>query len=87
MPQALLSQPGGGAAAEVDGVHLMGGGVGGDLRQLAAQDGDIAVHLPLAVGQGVEVAVDALALAEGDMDIQPKGLVLFFHSGHLSPLL
>ena len=49
----------------------MGGGVGGDLRQLAAQDGDIAVHLPLAARQGVEVAVNALALAERDMNIQP----------------
>ena len=58
-----------------------GGGAG--LRQLEAEGGDVAVHLVLRPRQGVEVAVDALAFAEGDVDIQSQGLVLLFHAYHL----
>ena len=79
LPQPLLPQIGRGAAAQVHAVHGVGGGPLGDLRQLAAEGGDVAVHPVLGPGQGVEVAVDALALAEGDVDIQAQGLDGLFH--------
>ena len=62
--QPLLPQIAGGAAAEIHRVH-----------QMAQQRGGVGVHFLLAVGQGVEIAVGALAFAEGDVQIQAQCLL------------
>ena len=84
--QPLLPQIAGGAAAEIHGVHRVGGRQGGRLRQvggtagrhllqMAQQRGGVGVHFLLAVGQGVEITVGALAFAEGDVQIQTQCLL------------
>ena len=71
--ETAAAQIAGGAAAEVDGIDAVGGGAGSDLLHVAEEGSGVIVHLRLAVGQGVEVAVGALLAAEGDMDVQPQG--------------
>ena len=71
------TQIAGRAAAEIHRIHLHPGGAGRYLLQMAQQRRRVGVHLLLAVGQRVEVAIGALGLAEGDVDIQPqRGLSL-----------
>src|SRR5699024_1435904 len=80
------------AAAEVHRVHQMVGGEGGGLRQMGAEGVGIRIHPVLGPGQGVEVAVDALAPAEGDVEIQAQrgrsGLHenSSKHTGHWTPV-
>ena len=72
LPQAFFPVVRGGAAAEVDGVHrpaLQQREKGLDVGQ---QSPLVAVHQLLLAGQGVEVAVVALAFAEGDVDIDTE---------------
>lgn len=60
------------AAAEVNGVY---GAVRRALPprgELRGQRGDVSVHLSLGARQGVEVAVNALRLAERNVDVKPK---------------
>ena len=60
------------AAAEVNGVY---GAVRRALPprgELHGQRGDVSVHLSLGARQGVEVAVNALRLAERNVDVKPK---------------
>ena len=60
------------AAAEVNGVY---GAVRCALPprgELRGQRGDVSVHLSLGARQGVEVAVNALRLAERNVDVKPK---------------
>ena len=70
----------GGAAAEVDGVHLIAGGQGTGLLDVGADGIQIAVHqLVILAGQRVEVAILALTPAEGHMNVQAKrGLIQSF---------
>ena len=81
--QGVLDLPDGDlqAAAEIHRIHPIRGGQasGRALLQVAAQGGHVAIHLPLRPGQGVKVAVNALALAEGDMDVNAQGLGGLFH--------
>ena len=44
-------------------------------ERLAHQSGGVSVHFLLAVGQGVEITVGALAFAEGDVQIQTQCLL------------
>ena len=67
--QPLHPQVGGGAAAKVHRVHRVGPAPGGQLLQLPDQGGHVPVHGSLRPRQGVEVAVDAFAFAEGDVDV------------------
>ena len=63
----------GSAAAEIDAVHLIAGGQGACFLDMGADGIQIAVHQGIVLaGQGVEVAVLALAPAEGNMDIDPQ---------------
>ena len=58
--------------AEVNGVY---GAVRRALPprgELRGQRGDVRVHLSLGARQGVEVAVNALRLAERNVDVKPK---------------
>ena len=71
--QPLFPQIAGGAAAEIHGVHRVGGRQGGRLRQMDAEGVGISVHAALAAGQGVKIAVNAFSFTEGNMDIQPQG--------------
>ena len=68
----------GGAAAEIDGVHLIPLGKGCRLLDMGQQGLLIVVHPVLPPRQGVEVAVVALAAAEGDVDVNTQ---LFRHRG------
>ena len=77
--QPPFSQVAGGAAAEIDGVHRVPGGKGSRLRQVGAEGVRVVAHAALVPGQGVEVAVDAFLLAEGNVDVQPQGLDGGFH--------
>ena len=62
------------AAAEVDGVHLVAGSQLAGFLDMVAHRVQIAVHqLVVLGGHGVEVAVLALAAAEGDVDVKSKG--------------
>ena len=62
----------GGAAAEVDRVHLVVADPPGRLRQMGDQCPVIVGHLLLASGQGIEVTIAALAGAEGYMNIDAQ---------------
>ena len=73
--QPLLPQIAGGAAAEIHRVHRVSGTAGRHLLQMAQQRGGVGVHFLLAVGQGVEITVGALAFAEGDVQIQTQCLL------------
>ena len=77
--QAVRSQIAGGTAAEVHRVHPMGSSAGRDLLDMAQQGGGIGVHLLLAAGQRVKVAVGAFLAAEGDVDIEPERGFFFLH--------
>ncbi len=79
--EPLGPQIAGRAAAEVHRVHLVSGGKGGGLRQMGAQRVGVVVHPVLTAGERVKVAVGALMLAEGDMDVKPQRLGGWFHSG------
>ena len=70
--QSGHAQIAGGAAAEIHRVHLHTGSAGRHLLQMPHQRRGVGVHLLLAVGQGVKIAVGALGLAERDVDIQPQ---------------
>ena len=70
--QVLGAVIAGGAAAEVDRVHLVVADPPGRLRQMGDQRPVIVGHLLLASGQGIEVTVAALAGAEGDMNIDAQ---------------
>ena len=83
--QPLGAQVGGGAAAEIHRVHPVALRPGGSLGQVGAQGLHIFVHPCLGPGQGVKVAVDALAFAKGHVDIQAQGQLLGFH-GHRPPV-
>ena len=74
LPQPLLPQEGGRAAAEVDRVHAVLRRLRGGLRQVGEEGLAVGVHPLLAAGEGVEIAVAALLAAEGDMDVKPQGL-------------
>ena len=76
----LRTEEAGGAAAKVNGVHLVVGGQGAGLLDVSTDRVQIAVHqLVILAGQGVKVAVLTLAAAEGHMDIQAqRSLVLSF---------
>ena len=81
--QPLLPQIAGGSAAEIHRVHRLPGAAGRHLLQMADEGGGIGVHLLLAVGQGVEIAIGTLALAEGDMQVQAQCL---FHQASSFPV-
>ena len=75
----VAAEVAGGAAAEVDGIHPVAGGQGAGLLDVGADGVQIAVHQGVILaGHGVEVAVIALAPAEGHMDIDAQGR--FVHS-------
>ena len=74
LPQPLLPQEGGRAAAEVDGVHAVLRRLGGGLRQVGDEGLAVGVHPLVAPRKGIEIAVAALLAAEGDMDVKPQGL-------------
>ena len=80
LPQPLLPVKAGGAAAEVYSVHLPAPGEGRGLLHMGEQRLLVVVHPALLPRQGVEVAVVALAAAEGDMDIKAQ---FFRHWRHL----
>ena len=72
--QTVGTEEGGGAAAKVDGVHLVAGRQLTGFLDMVAYRVQIAVHqLVVLGGHGVEVAVLALAAAEGDMDVKSEG--------------
>ena len=68
------------AAAEVDGVHDIPRRAGRRLADVGEDGVEIALHKRLVAraADGVEVAVFALAAAEGDVNIDPKRFFLFF---------
>ena len=74
--EQLLDAPGpvpaGGAPAEIDGVYRDALGQGRSLPDVGQQRLLIGVHPVLPPRQGVEVAVVALAPAEGDMDVNAQ---------------
>ena len=76
--QAVAPQIAGGAAAEVHGIDLVAGGQLSRLFDMGADGVDVGVH-PLVVlaGQGIEIAILALAAAKGDMHINAKGYFFF----------
>ena len=69
---AVGSVEAGRAAAEVDAVHLVGLDRRRRLLQMGEQGVLVLRHQMLAAGERIEVAVAALACAEGDMDIDSK---------------
>ena len=75
----LVAQIAGGAAAEIDGVHPVVLHLGGHLGDVPGQGRGIGVHLLLAMGQGVKIAIGALGLAEGNVQIQAQGAVAVDH--------
>ena len=79
--QIPLRQQRGGAAAEVHRIHLIVPGVLGNLGDVGAEGLHIPLDLILRLGQGVEVAVEALAAAEGDVDVDAQGRSGLFHIG------
>ena len=63
-----------GAAAEIDGVHPVAGAKGPRLFQMGADGIQVAVHqLVILAGHGIEVAILALAAAEGNVNVDPQG--------------
>ena len=76
--EPLGAVPAGRAAAEVDRIHLIPLGEGGGLLDVCEQGLLVLVHPVLPSRQGVEVAVIALAAAEGNVDVNTK---LFGHKG------
>ena len=85
----LGTEEGGGAAAEVDGVYLIIGCQGTGLLDVIADGNQIAVdQLVILAGQGVEVAVLALAAAEGNVNIKTQGSLVgaFGQNGHKNDL-
>ena len=75
----LVAQIAGGAAAEIDGVHPVVLHLGGHLGDVPGQGRGIGVHLFLAMGQGVKIAIGALGLAEGNVQIQAQGAIAVDH--------
>ena len=70
----VAAEVAGGAAAEVDGVHPVAGSQGAGLLDVGADSVQIAVHQGVVLaGHGVEVAVGALTLAEGHVDVNTQG--------------
>ena len=70
--QALGPVEAGGAAAEIDAVYRDALSQGGRLPQMGQQSLLIVIHPALTSGQGVEIAVVALAAAEWNVDINTK---------------
>lgn len=75
---APFSIQAGSAAPKIDGVHQIAPGLRGSLFNVGEQGLLVGVHALLPVRQGIEVAVIALALAEGDMNVEAQ---LFAHGG------
>ena len=65
----------GGAAAKIHRVHRHAAAAGCHLFQVAGEGGAVSVHVGFAACQGVEVAVGALLLAEGDVEIETQCVV------------
>ena len=64
----------GGAAAKIDGVYPVVGRQSAGLLDMGANGGEVVLHQFIVLGgQGVEVAVNALAAAEGDVNINAQG--------------
>ena len=82
LPQAFFPIVGGSAAAKVDGIRHPALHPGAKGAQVGQQRPLVAVHLLLLTGQGVEVTVVAFALAEGNVDIDAKGVG---HKDHSNP--
>ena len=67
----------GGAAAEIDGVYLIPRSQAPRLPDMGADGIQIAVHqIIVLAGQGIEITILALALAERNMHINTKGRFL-----------
>ena len=81
------AQIAGGAAAEIDRVHQVAGGLGSDLRQMTLQRAAVGIHVRLGAGERVEIAVGAFGAAEGNVEVQTQGQIFlhgnFFHGSHL----
>ena len=84
--EPLVAEEAGGAAAEVDGVHLIAHHPLGALADVGEHRLEVEVHglAVHAAAQGVEVTVFALAPAEGHVDIDAQrppeilhGILLF----------
>ena len=75
--KAVGTEEAGGAAAKVDGVHLIAGGQLAGLLDVVAHRVQVAVKEGVLLGgQGIEVAVLALAAAEGNVNVDAqRGLV------------
>ena len=70
---AVSTEKAGGTAAEIDGVHLVVGGQGAGLLDMGADGVQIAVdELVMLFGDGIEVAVLALAAAERHVNIDAQ---------------
>ena len=69
--QTLFAQIAGCAASEVDRVYAVAGEESGGFCDMGAKSISIAVHLRLAARERVKIAVDTLALAEGDVNVNP----------------
>ena len=76
-PQALLTVEAGGAAADIDCVHLIASGPGRRLPDMGDERLLIVVHAVLPPGQGIKIAVVTLAAAKGNVDVKTQ---LFGHA-------
>ena len=65
--QSLGAEIAGGAAAEIDRIH----GIPVRRLQERSEGSGVGVHPALAVGQGVEIAVNALLPAKWNVEIKP----------------
>ena len=75
--QTLSAEIAGGATAEIDGVDDVVGRQGAGLPDVAAEGiGIVGIELLVLAGDGVKIAVLALALAEGNVNVNTqRGLV------------
>ena len=70
--QPLRPVPAGGPAAEVDRVRRQGTGALRHAPEVGQKGALVLLHPALPAGQGIEVAVAALAAAEGDVEVDPQ---------------
>ena len=67
------------STAEIDGIDRVIGGGTRTARQLVAKTGDVGIHrLTALAGKRAEVAIQALAAAKRDVNIQAERLI-FLH--------
>ena len=70
--QPLFPKIAGCAAAKINRIDRVGGRVGRRLCQMGAQRIRIGIHTVLRMGQGIEITVNALRFAKGNVQIQAQ---------------